>query len=136
MKNLSLSIPDRKRIFEIIEIGAPEDYVSRIYDIINMLSILVNLMVSIMYTFESVRTRWGGVLLTVEAITVAFFALDFGLRLFTAQYLYPKKSRRGALWCYLTSFKGLVDVLSFLPYYLPVFFPAGAAAFRLFRVML
>ena len=135
MSSMRFSIPDRKRIFEIIEIGAPEDYVSRVYDIINMLSILVNLMVSILYTFERVRFRWGGVLLTVEAITVAFFALDFFLRLFTAQYLYPKKSEKRALWCYLVSFKGLVDVLSFLPYYLPIFFPAGAAAFRLFRVM-
>ena len=135
MNRMRFSLPDRKRIFEIIEIGAPEDYVSRVYDIINMLSILVNLMVSILYTFERVRFRWGGVLLTVEAITVAFFALDFFLRLFTAQYLYPKKSEKRALWCYLVSFKGLVDILSFLPYYLPIFFPAGAAAFRLFRVM-
>ena len=135
MNRMRFSPPDRKRIFEIIEIGAPEDYVSRVYDIINMLSILVNLMVSILYTFERVRFRWGGVLLTVEAITVAFFALDFFLRLFTAQYLYPKKSEKRALWCYLVSFKGLVDILSFLPYYLPIFFPAGAAAFRLFRVM-
>jgi voltage-gated potassium channel len=28
-----------------------------------------------------------------------------------------------------------VDLLSFLPYYLPVFFPAGAAVFRLFRIV-
>jgi len=29
----------------------------------------------------------------------------------------------------------LVDLLSFLPYYLPFFFPSGAAAFRMFRVV-
>ena len=89
MNRMRFSLPDRKRIFEIIEIGAPEDYVSRVYDIINMLSILVNLMVSILYTFERVRFRWGGVLLTVEAITVAFFALDFFLRLFFSVSIIP-----------------------------------------------
>ena len=31
----------RKRIFEIIEIGAPDDYVSRAYDFINMLAIVI-----------------------------------------------------------------------------------------------
>ena len=40
-----------------------------------------------------------------------------------------------ALRKYIFSFSGIVDMLSFLPYYLPVFFPSGAVAFRMFRVM-
>lgn len=36
---------------------------------------------------------------------------------------------------YVFSFSGIVDLLSFLPYYLPVFFPSGAVAFRMFRVV-
>ena len=43
----------RKRAFEIIEIGVPDDYISRIYDIINMLSILINLIVSVLYPLRS-----------------------------------------------------------------------------------
>ena len=62
----------RKRAFAIIEIGVPDDYISRIYDIINMLSILINLIVSVLYTFEEFRTPYGCLLLTIEAITVAF----------------------------------------------------------------
>ena len=127
--------PRRERTFEIIEIGAPEDYVSRAYDVVNMLSIIINLAVSILYTFESVRTTHGPLLLSIEAATVAFFAVDFCLRIYTARCRYPKKSEAKALWAYLTSFSGIVDMFSFIPYYLPVFFPSGAAAFRLFRVM-
>ena len=123
----------RKRAFEIIEIGVPDDYISRIYDIINMLSILINLIVSVLYTFEEFRTPYGGLLLTIEAITVAFFAVDYMLRLWTAKYLYPKQSEAKALKSYLISFKGIVDMLSFLPYYLPIFFPTGAVAFRVMR---
>lgn len=41
----------RKRVFEIIEVGSPEDRPSRIYDFINMLAIVVNLTISILYTF-------------------------------------------------------------------------------------
>ena len=29
----------------------------------------------------------------------------------------------------------MIDLLSFLPYYLPIFFPAGAVVFRMFRVI-
>lgn len=125
----------RKRTFEIIEIGAQDDFFSRVYDVFNMLSIVLNLTVCILYTFEEYRTTYGELLATVEAITVAFFAVDFILRLCTANHLYPKKTEGKALLAYLTSFKGLVDIFSFLPYYLPIFFPSGAAAFRIFRVM-
>lgn len=125
----------RKRIFEIIEIGAPEDYVSRIYDFFNTLSIIVNLVVSVMYTFASMREEYGSILVTVEAITVAFFAVDYILRLWTAKFLRPKLSEWTALHKYIFSFNGIVDLLSFLPYYLPIFFPSGAVAFRMFRVV-
>ena len=125
----------RKRIFEIIEIGAPDDYVSRIYDVINLLSIVVNLTVSILSTFDQFQAQYGVLLLTIEEITVAFFAVDYLLRLWTAQCLRPKLSEPKALLRYIFSFNGIVDVLSFLPYYLPIFFPTGTVAFRMFRVM-
>lgn len=124
-----------KRIFEIIEVGAPDDVVSRCYDIVNMLSIIINLLVSILYTFERIRVVHGPMLLKIEAITVAFFAIDYILRLWTAKFLYPKLTKKKAVWSYIISFKGVVDIFSFLPYYLPIFFPNGMAAFRMFRVM-
>ena len=127
--------PYRKRVFEIIEVGAPEDYVSRIYDFFNTLAIVVNLTASIMYTFNSMEAKYGPLLLSIEAVTVAFFAVDYILRLWTAPFLRPKLSERKALVKYIFSFNGIVDLLSFLPYYLPVFFPSGAVAFRMFRVM-
>jgi len=125
----------RKRVFEIIEVGAPEDYVSRIYDFFNTLAIIVNLTVSVMYTFEDLRIRYAPWLVTIEAVTVAFFAVDYVLRLWTAKFLRPKLSEPKAILKYIFSFNGIVDMLSFLPYYLPVFFPSGAVAFRMFRVM-
>ena len=125
----------RKRLFHILEVGPEEDTIGRSYDNINLLSILLNLFVSILYTFEEYRTLYGPLLLRIEAGTVAFFAADYVLRLFTAKYLYPKLPTHRAVWQYFRSFKGMIDLVSFLPYYLPIFFPGGAPAFRLFRVL-
>ena len=107
----------RKRICEIIEVGSHNDLPSRLYDIINALAILINLTASILYTFESVRTRFGGPILTVEAVTVTFFAADYFLRVWTARCRTPALPPHRAVWKYLVSFSGLVDLLSFLPYY-------------------
>ena len=125
----------RKRLFEIIEVGNDLDTPSRIYDYVNALSIVVNLIVAIMYTFSGLRAKHGELLLFVENVTVAFFAIDYLLRIFTAKYLYKEKTEFNAIKEYITSFTGIVDLLSFLPYYLPIFFPAGATAFRMIRLV-
>jgi len=124
----------RKRIFEIIEIDAQDDIASRAYDFLGLSAIVINLLSSVLYTFAEYRAAFGGVLLTIEAITVAFFAVDYILRLLTAKCRFPKYTEGRALIKYIFSFGGIVDMLSFLPYYLPIFFPTGAVAFRMFRV--
>lgn len=125
----------RKRVSEIIEVGYDQDTASRLYDLVNALAIIVNLAASILYTFEPVRLSFGLPVLALEQVTVAFFAVDYGLRLWTARALCPGLSEPRAVLKYALSFSGLVDLLSFLPYYLPFFFPAGAVAFRMFRVV-
>lgn len=128
-------IKRRKRVFEIVEVGNDLNYVSRAYDFINVISIIVNLAVSILYTYSNVREKWGTALLIIEGITVVFFAVDYILRLWTARFLYPKLKEAHAVRKYIFSFNGIVDILSFLPYCLPVFFPMGTIAFRMIRIV-
>lgn len=125
----------RTRILEIIEVAKPEDKTSRAYDLFNMLTIVINLVVSLAYTFEQARETCGTLLLALESVTVAFFAVDYILRLATAKVRYGQLSEGKAMLHYALSFNGLVDLFSFLPYCLPVFFPSGAVAFRMFRII-
>lgn len=125
----------RKRVFEIIEIGSNYDAICWGYDFFNTFTILLNLAASMAYTFNSMEAKHGELLLNLEAFTIAFFAVDFVLRVWTAKYLYPNVTEGRAIVKYLTSFTGIVDILSFLPYYLPIFFPAGAVAFRMLRII-
>ena len=125
----------RKRLASIVEMGSAGDWVSRGYDIVSCLMLLVNITVTILYTFEGAKARCGPGLLLMEAVTVAFFAVDYVLRVLTAPAIFHNKSELRAVGKYVLSLSGLVDLLSFLPYYLPIFFPAGAAVFRIFRVV-
>ena len=125
----------RKRLFNILEVGNDLDTVSRSYDYVNAIAIILNLVVSIMYTFSDLRDNYGTLLLFVEKITVGFFCIDYILRVYTARFLYPKDSEPRAIWKYICSFTGIVDLLSFLPYYMPIFFPAGTVAFRMVRIV-
>lgn len=125
----------RRRGSEIIEVGTSNDWVSRAYDIISTVILLVNLAVTILYTYDEMELRYGRILLLVEAVTVGFFALDYALRVWTAYFMQPGLTEFQAVRKYVLSFSGLIDLFSFLPYYLPIFFPAGTAVFRMFRVI-
>lgn len=125
----------RKRIHQIIEIGNDSDYVSRGYDILSTLAVIANLAATVIYTFADLRQQYGTTLLLIDGITVAFFTVDYFLRIWTEKYSRPDIPQGKAILKYAFSFTGIIDLLSFLPYFLPMFFPSGAVAFRMFRVV-
>ena len=124
----------KKRIFDIIQIGNDNDWPSRMFDAVCIVMILCNLFIAIFETFDSSQP-YLQVLEVLELVTVIGFTIEYILRIWTAEYLYPSLSRGKAVYRYITSFNGIVDLLSCAPYYLPVFFPSGAVAFWIFRVV-
>ena len=125
----------RMRIFEIVEIGAADDLLSRGYDFFGSLVVVLALAASVAATFDGAEARCGALLDTVEIATSAFFAVDYVLRVWTARCLYPTLTPGKATVRYVSSVGGLIDLVSFLPTFLPVFFPSGMVAFRMFRVV-
>ena len=125
----------RKRVFEIVEIGAADDALSRGYDFFGSFVVVLALAASVAATFDGAEARCGALLDTVEIVTSAFFAVDYALRVWTARCLYPTLTPGKATVRYVSSIGGLIDLVSFLPTFLPVFFPSGMVAFRMFRVV-
>ena len=125
----------RARLAKVVEVGAADDLLSRGYDFWITLVIVVNIINTILGTFSAVYAAHGAALDVSESVTAAFFAADYVLRLIAAKYIYRQQSELKGLRRYVISFTGIVDLLSFLPHYLPVFFPDGAVAFRIFRIV-
>ena len=125
----------RSNIFSMVSVGVVDEPINQAYDIISTGALIINLAAAIMNTYDNLNARYGTGFSIIEKVTVAFFAIDFLLRLITAAELYPNNKTFVAMRKYIFSFAGIVDILSFIPYYLPVFFPSGAAVFRMFRVV-
>jgi len=125
---------NRRRIFNIIQIGNKDDFWSKSFDYLIVFVILLNLTVTLLSTFDSLQS-YSGVFKVVELVTIVFFTIEYILRLWTADYLYPNVPRVTAVFRFVFSFLGIIDLLTFLPYYLPIIFPAGIVAFRIFRVI-
>ncbi|MBQ6206656.1 MAG: ion transporter [Oscillospiraceae bacterium] len=123
----------KQRVFELVEVGYAGDFYSRAYDFIGVVAIIVNLAVSVLDTYDNIHAQYGALLSALETATVLFFTADYALRVWTADQLYPDNP--SPVRKYVFSMTGLIDLLCFLPWYLPVFFPSGAVAFRMFRVV-
>ena len=124
----------RQRVFKMVSVGIIDDRINQGYDVISTAMLLINLVGAFAGTFDNIALQHGELLKQIEAVTVAFFALDYILRIYTAPCLYPDHTGSQPYLKYALSGAGIIDLLSFLPYYLPMFFPAGAVAFRLIRV--
>lgn len=70
-----------KRVFEIVEVGNDVDWPSRVYDFSIAFFIILNLAVSIMYTFNELKAQYGFLLVSLEEIAVAIFCVDYILRI-------------------------------------------------------
>ncbi|MBQ7703658.1 MAG: ion transporter [Firmicutes bacterium] len=120
----------KKRVFEIIQIGQEGDKPSRAFDYFLIANIILNILVVILDTFEELSAystlfRW------VEIITTIIFLIEYILRIWTADLLYPKLGRGKAVGRFMLSFDGIVDLFTIIP----VFFLTGAVAFRMLRVV-
>src|SRR5690625_2467683 len=125
---------NKNRIFEIIQIGQVEDPPSRLFDLMIVGAILTNLFIAIIETY-SFMDPYTELLRTIEGFTVVLFTIEYFLRLYTSEYMIPRISKARSVVRFIFSWEGIIDFLSFFPYYLPAFFPVGAVAFRTFRVV-
>lgn len=124
----------QERIFQIIQIGYTSDTPSLLFDIFISIVIISSVLVIFLQTFDRLQVI-GGVLSTIEFLTMLVFLVEYILRVWTAQYLYPDITIDKARFKFMLSFYGIVDLVTILPYFLPFFFPSGAVAFRMFRVV-
>jgi voltage-gated potassium channel len=120
----------KKRVFDIIQIGNREDGPSFAFDLFIMVVILTNITVIFLETFDEMAP-YRDVLQILDTLTIGIFIIEYGLRIWTAEYLYPGLSRRKAVMRFFLSYDGIVDLLTILPF----FFLSGFVVFRMLRVV-
>ncbi len=121
---------NKKRIFDIIQIGQRNDFASRAFDIFIVTVIILNISVMFAETFEQL-SQFQNVFHVIETVTIIVFCIEYALRIWTSEFLYPSYSKLQSVIRFLTSFSGIVDLLTILPF----FFLSGFVAFRMLRVV-
>lgn len=119
----------KEKIFNIIQIGDKSNKISRAFDIFITIIIVGNIIITFLETFDQLAS-FSGLFKTVEAVTVFVFCVEYILRIWTANYLYPEVTAGHARFKFLISFDGIIDLLTIIP----AFFLSGFVIFRMLRV--
>ena len=128
-KNKAQKIDFRKRIFEIIQIGSRSDIPSFLFDALLITIVILNIMSLILESFEQLSFM-SGVFNVIDIVSIIFFLIEYVLRISTADYLYPEEKKEVAVWKFVSSLDGVIELLTILPFY----YLSGFVVFRLLRV--
>jgi voltage-gated potassium channel len=129
----------RQRLFLILEFQSPQDRKAAwVFSWLLTLIVLGNVMAVILESVPSIDTRYGLYFRIFDAFSVAFFSVEYLLRIWTAAE--RKTPTRTTIhrrrWAYGLSFHGLVDLLAILPFLLQTMFPGLDLRFlRVIRIM-
>jgi len=127
----------RRNIFNILYPDISHSKRGRVVDILLTLLVLVTVLSMFIGTFDSLASVRRG-LLILEGFASLVFSVEYVLRLTVADFLYKDRGPIASRVRYIVSAPGIVDLLSILPFWLPMFFPGtllGLRAFRLVRLM-
>ena len=72
----------KKRVFDIIQIGNRKDFISSAFDIFIVVTIVLNLFVTLFQTFDE-SAPYANVLNVLELITILIFTVEYALRIWT-----------------------------------------------------
>ena len=123
----------KKRIFDIIQIGTQVDVPSTLFDIFIVLMIVLSITVTVLQTFEQMEP-YKELLNRVEFFTIIVFIIEYVLRVYTSDLLYPGKTKGRALLAFVFSFYGMVDLLTIFSYF-SVLYSNGIVTFRMIRAV-
>ncbi len=119
----------KKKVFSILQIGDKSNPLSRLFDIFIAVVICANILVTFLQTFDELTFLFPA-FHVIEVITILIFCVEYILRIWTADYLYPDKNEFRSRLRFLISFDGIIDLLTILPF----FFLSGMVIFRMLRV--
>ncbi|MBF0596445.1 ion transporter [Faecalibacter sp. WQ 117] len=115
----------KQRIFDtIFEANTPK---GKLFDICLLFLILISVGLVVLESVPTINARYHTILITLEWILTILFTIEYILRIISV-----KNPIR-----YIFSFYGIIDLLSILPFYIALVFPAGKflANIRILRLL-
>ena len=125
----------KNKIFRLVEKGSHGSKVNLIFDYAIMILIVLNFIAVCLETISSINSEWESFFKIFEYISVIIFTLEYLMRIYVADLVYPSSNRLKSIFKFITSPFGLVDLLAIIPFYLPFFIRVDLRFLRILRLI-
>lgn len=110
----------KKRIFQILEPAKKGDKLSNLYDILINMLIVASVLMLYIETFDQIIQNRETFFRYFYVISTNIFAIEYLLKLWTADLKYPKQKGKNPYMVYLKSRSAIIDFLATFPAYFPL----------------
>ncbi len=121
-----------KKLYEIMENS--DTRLSKAIDTVLLFLISTNILLVILDSYGTFRTRYYTYIDIFETISVIVFSMEYLLRLFCSPYRYSNDYKVINIFRYIISPMAIIDLLAILPFYLPYVIKYDFRIFRFFRI--
>jgi len=125
----------KRYICDIVRDDGHRSLANRIFSSFVTTLIIINVVVVVLDLLEILPEGSSSVFYIIEAVSVAVFTVEYLLRLWTADILYPRIKPYKARLKYAFSPMSIVDLVAIIPFYLPMVFPINMTILRLLRLL-
>lgn len=128
----------KRGVFDVIQPSAAATgrrrVVSGIFDSTIMALIVFSVLSVFICTFK-IPDWLFRILIRIEFVSIIIFTVEYALRIWTANLLYPELNPIRARIRYITSPMAIIDLISILPFLVPVFHTYNLVGVRVFRLV-
>ncbi|NPD44402.1 MULTISPECIES: ion transporter [unclassified Lentimicrobium] len=125
----------KHKLYKILEKGAHGKRLNLFFDYFIMSLIILSVISIVLESISEVNMEYGNYLRAFNLFSIVVFTIEYLLRLYVSDLMYPSNSRLKSALKFIFSPYGLIDLLSILPFYLPLIFKIDLRFLRTLRLM-
>lgn len=125
----------RRRLYSLLETNPPKSTGQRLFAGILTAVILINVGAVVLGSEPAISQRHGGLLWTIEILSVAFFTVEYGVRIWVAAERHRDRHPLIVRLRFIATPMALVDLLAIAPFYLASFIGIDLRFLRALRLL-
>lgn len=123
------------KIFNLVDENNRGSLPNRAFNLFIVFLIILNVTAIVLESFSSIKSTYSQEFYIFEIFSVVIFTIEYLLRVYTADFKYPGKTRIASIGTFLTSPLAIIDLLAILPTYLPLIIPIDLRFIRILRLL-
>lgn len=127
----------RNRLYEVMEVGRKDDLASKIFDIVLIALISLNVLAVILESVKSIHEGWELYFQIFDTFSVLVFTVELALRIWTIIET-PDPTYQHPVWGrlkYLCTPTAIIDIIAILPFYLSFIVSLDLRFMRVLRLL-